>query len=61
MKGARSKQCGLTFLEDLCPVDPDQAGVGIFVFLAVIHVGQLDNKLRREEERGGRRGSVGQY
>lgn len=41
----------LTFLEDLRPVDPDKAGVGILVFLAVAHVGQLGNRSRREKRR----------
>lgn len=44
----------LTFLEDLRPVDPHQAGVGIFVFLAVAHVGQLiDQQVTAGRREGG--------
>lgn len=32
----------LTFLEDLGPIDLHEASIGIFVLLAVIHVGQCD-------------------
>lgn len=37
----------LTFLEDLGPIDLDQAGVGIFILFAVVHAGQLGKQLRR--------------
>lgn len=60
-KGARSLDNGhnvLTFLEDLRAVDPHQAGVGIFILLAVAHVGQLNNRIRQEKRRWGCGGLV---
>ena len=40
--------CGLTFLEDLGPVNLHEAGIGIFVLLAVVHDGQCDGFMRWE-------------
>jgi hypothetical protein len=42
---------GLTLLENLCAVDLDQARVGIFVFLAVAHFGQIDESCVEEYRR----------
>lgn len=60
-KGRNSEARGLTFLEDLGAVDPDQARVGILIFLAVVHVGQWGNKRRRgrQDDEGVKGGFLG--